>query len=149
MRTHLWLLINPQSGDDRPSAEEVAGEAERLGITVHLLEKDEDPAELARASGAAILGMAGGDGSLAAVAEVAIETDAAFVCVPFGTRNHFARDVGLDRNDPIGALRAFVDGAERRGAVGRAGGRPLLDNVSFRGFARPPPPPRPPPRPGG
>ncbi len=48
--------------------------------------------------------MAGGDGSLAAVASTALATDAAFVCVPFGTRNHFARDVGLDRDDPFGGL---------------------------------------------
>src|SRR3954451_14634189 len=136
MRTHLWLLINPRSGDDSPSAEEVAAEAERLGIEVHLLKKDEDPAELARASSATTLGMAGGDGSLAAVAEVAIETGAAFVCIPFGTRNHFARDVGLDRNDPIAALRAFVDGVERRIDVGRAGDRLFLNNVSFGVYAR-------------
>ena len=50
--------------------------------------------------------MAGGDGSLAAVAEVAIERDLPFVCIPFGTRNHFARDLGLDRDDPLGALAA-------------------------------------------
>ena len=30
-----------------------------------------------------------------------------FVCVPFGTRNHFARDLGLERDDPIAALAAF------------------------------------------
>ena len=58
--------------------------------------------------------MAGGDGSLAAVAEVAIEQDVPFVCIPFGTRNHFARDLGLDRSDPLGALAAFDDGVERR-----------------------------------
>ena len=58
--------------------------------------------------------MAGGDGSLAAVAEVAIERDLPFACIPFGTRNHFARDLGLDRDDPIGALDALVDGEERR-----------------------------------
>ncbi len=46
--------------------------------------------------------MAGGDGSLAPVADVALARDAAFVCIPFGTRNHFARDLGLDRDDPIG-----------------------------------------------
>ena len=54
--------------------------------------------------------MAGGDGSLAAVAAVAIERDVPFVCIPFGTRNHFARDLGLDRDDPLGALAAFDEG---------------------------------------
>jgi diacylglycerol kinase family enzyme len=79
--------------------------------------------------------MAGGDGSLAAVAEVALESDRAFVCIPFGTRNHFARDLGLDRDDPAGALRAF-DGSERRIDVGRAGERLFLNNVSLGLYAR-------------
>ena len=55
--------------------------------------------------------MAGGDGSLGAVAQVAIERELPFVCVPFGTRNHFARDLGLDRNDPIAALAASAPDA--------------------------------------
>jgi diacylglycerol kinase family enzyme len=78
--------------------------------------------------------MAGGDGSLAAVAAVAIERDVPFVCVPFGTRNHFARDLGLDRDDPLAALDAF--GGEERGIdVGRAGERLFLNNVSFGAYA--------------
>jgi len=78
--------------------------------------------------------MAGGDGSLASVAEVAIERDLPFVCVPFGTRNHFARDIGLDRDDPIGALAAF-DGRERRIDVGRVRGQLFLNNVSLGVYA--------------
>ena len=64
--------------------------------------------------------MAGGDGSLAPVAGVAVGGDRPFVCIPFGTRNHFARDLGLDVEDPIAALAAF-DGEERRVDIGRAG----------------------------
>ena len=77
------------------------------------------------------MGTAGGDGTLGGVAEVALERDLPFVCAPFGTRNHFARDVGLDRNDPIGALSAFGSGRERRIDVGRVAGRVFLNNVSF------------------
>ena len=47
--------------------------------------------------------MAGGDGSLATVAAAALAHDLPFVCVPAGTRNHFARDLGLDPADPIAA----------------------------------------------
>jgi len=71
-----------------------------------------------------------GDGSLAAVAEVASERDLPFVCIPFGTRNHFARDIGLDRDDPIGAIDAF-EGDELRIDVGRVGDRLFLNNVSL------------------
>jgi diacylglycerol kinase family enzyme len=138
VRTQAKLLINPRSGDASPTPDEVAAAARRLGVDVHVLERDDDPGELARASGAGILGIAGGDGSLAAVAQAALETDAAFVCVPYGTRNHFARDIGLDRDEPLAALAAFTDDAvERRIDVGRAGGDGLfLNNLSFGVYAR-------------
>ena len=124
------LLVNPRSGAGSPSPEELRDAALARGIDVHFLEPDDDPAELARAAGADVLGVAGGDGSLAAVAAVAIERDVPLVCVPFGTRNHFARDLGLDRDDPLAALAAF-DGEERRVDVGRVGDRVFLNNVSL------------------
>jgi diacylglycerol kinase family enzyme len=130
-----FLLLNPRSGSGSPSADEVAAEARALGVETHLLQPGEDPAEVARAASADVLGVAGGDGSLAAVAGVSLERDAPFVCIPFGTRNHFARDVGLDRDDPIGALRAF-DGEERRVDIGRADDRLFLNNVSLGLYAR-------------
>lgn len=131
-----FLLINPRSGRGSPTAGELAAEAKTLGVETRVLREGEDPAEVARKSGAEILGIAGGDGSLAPVAEVALERDAAFVCVPFGTRNHFARDLGLDRDDPVDALRAFVGGQERRIDVGRAGERLFMNNVSLGVYAR-------------
>jgi diacylglycerol kinase family enzyme len=131
-----FLLINPRSGKGSQSTDELADAARAIGVQTHLLREGEDPAELARASTAEVLGMAGGDGSLAPVAEVALDRDVAFVCIPFGTRNHFARDLGLDRDDPIGALRAFVGGTERRIDVGRADGRLFLNNVSLGVYAR-------------
>jgi diacylglycerol kinase family enzyme len=126
-----FLLINPRSGDDDPSPDELAAAAREKGVDAHLLQPGEDAAELARASGAEILGMAGGDGSLAPVAQAAIDTGAAFVCIPFGTRNHFARDLGLDRDDPLAALDAFADGVERRVDVGRVADRLFLNNLSL------------------
>jgi diacylglycerol kinase family enzyme len=129
------LIINPRSGRGSPTGEELAAAAGALGIEARLLREGENPAEAARSASADALGMAGGDGSLAAVAEVAIERGAAFVCIPFGTRNHFARDLGLDRDDPVGALRAF-GGVERQIDVGRAAERLFLNNVSLGLYAR-------------
>jgi diacylglycerol kinase family enzyme len=129
------LLVNPRSGDDRPSAEELRDEAEQQGIEVRLLREDDDLEEIARSANADALGMAGGDGSLAAVAAVAVERDLPFVVVPFGTRNHFARDLGLDRADPLAALAAF-GGHERRIDIGRVNGRVFLNNVSLGHYAR-------------
>jgi diacylglycerol kinase family enzyme len=132
-----FLIVNPRSGSARPSAEELIEEARRRGIQVHIFRPgQDDPGALARVAEADVLGMAGGDGSLAPVAAAAIERDLPLVCVPFGTRNHFARDAGYDRDDPIGALDAFTDGVERRVDVGRAGDRLFLNNVSIGMYAR-------------
>jgi diacylglycerol kinase family enzyme len=130
-----FLVINPRSGDGEPSADELRDEARRLGIETHLLGPDDDSNEVARGAPDGPLGIAGGDGSLAAVAQVAIERDLPFVVVPFGTRNHFARDIGLDRDDPLAALAAF-EGNEQRIDVGRANERLFLNNVSLGLYAR-------------
>ncbi|MGH3001485.1 MAG: diacylglycerol/lipid kinase family protein, partial [Gaiellaceae bacterium] len=89
-----------------------------------------------RDAGADALAVAGGDGSPAGVAALAVERDLPFGCVPFGTRNHFARDAGLERDGPARALDALVDGAERWIDVGRANCRLFLNNVSLGAYAR-------------
>ena len=96
---------------------------------MRLLSADDDAEGLAREASGPI-GVAGGDGSLAPVAGVAVEQDRPFVCVPFGTRNHFARDLRLDADDPIGALAAF-DGEERRVDIGRVDESWFVNNVSL------------------
>jgi diacylglycerol kinase family enzyme len=128
------LLINPRSGQG-PNAEELRDEAARLGIATHVLGPDDDSAEVARAAPAGPIGVAGGDGSLAAVAGVALEREMPFAVVPFGTFNHFARDLGLDRDDPVAALHAF-SGRETRIDVARVNGRVFLNNVSLGLYAR-------------
>ncbi len=129
------MVINPRSGKGSPDATELVDAARKLGIEPHVLADGESPDKAARASGAEILGMASGDGSLAPVARVALDSGAAFVCIPFGTRNHFALDLGLDRNDPLAALEAFSGGTERRVDVGWVSDRIFLNNVSFGVYA--------------
>jgi diacylglycerol kinase family enzyme len=128
-----FLLVNPRSGDGAPSADDLAREAELLGVEARVLGREDDAASLARDAverGASAIGVAGGDGSLAGVAAVALEADLPLVPVPFGTRNHFAQDAGFDADDPDGALAAF-GGEERRVDVGLVGGRVFLNNVSL------------------
>jgi diacylglycerol kinase family enzyme len=129
-----FLIINPRSGKGGPDASELRAEAERRGIATHFLRDGDDPAALAREADGP-LGIAGGDGSLARVAEVALERDVRFVVIPYGTRNHLARDLGLDRDDPVAALDAF-EGAERPIDVGRVNERLFLNNVSLGLYAR-------------
>ncbi|HZR95947.1 MAG TPA: diacylglycerol kinase family protein [Gaiellaceae bacterium] len=135
MKSQYFLLVNPRAGDSSPTADELADAARERGIETRVLARGDDPAAAARDSRADVLGMAGGDGSLGAVAQVAIERDLGFVCVPFGTRNHFARDVGLDRDDPFAALAAFGSGREVRVDAARVGDRVFLNNVSLGVYA--------------
>jgi diacylglycerol kinase family enzyme len=128
------LLVNPRSGGGAAARANIAERARELGIEVAILSPGQSLAEAARAavsSGADALGMAGGDGSLAVVAAVAAAHGLPFVCVPAGTRNHFALDLGVERHDLAGALDAFTDGIERRIDVAEANGRMFLNNVSL------------------
>ena len=128
------LFINPKSGGGKAVQAGLAERARKRGIETVLLAEDQNLVSAARevvAGGADALGMAGGDGSLAAVAATASAYGLPFVCVPAGTRNHFALDVGVDRHDLIGALDAFTDGVERRIDLAEANGRSFLNNVSL------------------
>jgi diacylglycerol kinase family enzyme len=128
------LFINPRSGDGKAARARLAERARAAGIEAVVLDPGQDLAALAgeaAAAGADALGMAGGDGSLAVVAAVAAAHGIPFVCVPAGTRNHFALDVGVDRHDVIGALDAFTDGVERQIDIAEVNGRTFLNNVSL------------------
>ena len=128
------LFLNPNSGDGRAARAGLGERARELGIEVISMHPDDSLAMLvdeALARGPDALGVAGGDGSLAVVASAALARGIPFVCVPAGTRNHFALDVGVDREDLIGALDAFTDGVERRIDVAEVNGRLFLNNVSL------------------
>src|SRR6516164_7530641 len=128
------LFINPRSGDGKAARAGLAERAREKGIEPVILASGQDLAALASkaaAAGADALGMAGGDGSLAVVAAVAAAHGIPFVCVPAGTRNHFALDVGVDRHDLAGALDAFTGGVERRIDTAEVNGRLFLNNVSL------------------
>jgi diacylglycerol kinase family enzyme len=130
-----FLIVNPRSGDESGTGD-LREAAEEHGVRVHVLAEGDDLAEVARSAPDGPVGMAGGDGSLAPVAEACLERGVPFVTVPFGTRNHFARDLGLDREDPVAAMEAFSGDAERSIDVGRANGRLFLNNVSLGVYAR-------------
>ena len=128
------LFINPRSGGGKAARVALAEHARERGVEVVVLGSDSNLAALAAdaaAGGADALGVAGGDGSLAVVAAAALTHGLPFVCIPAGTRNHFALDVGVDRRDVVGALDAFTDGVERRIDVARVNGRLFLNNVSL------------------
>ena len=112
---HPVLFYNPLSGGGKAERFHLADEARRRGIESIELRRGDDLGDLVRAAvsrGANGLAMAGGDGSQAIVAMIAAEFDLPYACIPAGTRNHFALDLGVDRDDVVGALDAFVNGGD-------------------------------------
>jgi diacylglycerol kinase family enzyme len=136
--THPVLLCNPWSGGGKVERFALPQLAASLGVQTIMLDHGLDLAELARdaiGQGADCLGMAGGDGSQALVASIATEHGLPFVCVSAGTRNHFALDLGLDRDDPRKSVYAFRDAVERRIDYATVNGRFFINNVSLGVYA--------------
>ncbi|WP_138900333.1 diacylglycerol kinase family protein [Streptomyces albidochromogenes] len=136
---HPWILMNPRSGGGKVERFHLVDKARAAGARVVLLGTDNrDPAELAGeavAEGADLLAVAGGDGTQALVAEVAARHKVPFMVIPAGTRNHFALDLGLDRDDPAASLQALTDGVELRVDLGFAADRVFVNNASFGTYA--------------
>jgi len=136
-----FLIMNPRSGGGKVAKFGLKDKAEALGAEVALLEGPGivDVADLARravAAGADLLGVAGGDGTQALVAGIAAEHDLPFLVISAGTRNHFAMDLGLDRDDPAACLDGLTsDGVEQRIDLGIIGGRTFVNNASFGAYA--------------
>lgn len=128
------MFWNPKSGGGKAAAAGLDEEARARGIKPVQLAPGDDLESLVRsaiADGADALAAAGGDGTQAVVASLAAEHDLPFACIPAGTRNHFALDLGVDRNDLVGSLDAFVDGGEKRVDLGDVNGQVFVNNVSL------------------
>jgi diacylglycerol kinase family enzyme len=138
--THPFLIMNPRSGGGKVARFDLQRKAEELGAEVFLLGGDGPVdvtavAEQAVADGADLLGVAGGDGTQALVAGVAAEHALPFVVITAGTRNHFALDLGLDREDPAACLSALADGVDLLVDLGSINGRTFVNNASFGAYA--------------
>jgi diacylglycerol kinase family enzyme len=132
------LIVNPKSGGGKAERFRLFDEAAQRGIETIELTPGSDLralAEQAVADGADVLGMAGGDGSQALVASVAAAHGLGHVCIPSGTRNHFALDLGLDRDDVVGALEAYGPALERTIDLAEVNGRVFVNNASLGAYA--------------
>jgi diacylglycerol kinase family enzyme len=137
---HPFLIMNPRSGGGKVARFDLKRKAEELGAEVFLVEGPgpvdvEAVAERAVTDGADLLGVAGGDGTQALVAGVAAEHGLPFVVITAGTRNHFALDLGLDRDDPAACLDALTDGVDLLVDLGAISGRTFVNNASFGAYA--------------
>jgi diacylglycerol kinase family enzyme len=133
------LIINMKSGGGKAERFHLLEACEQRGIEPVVLHPGDDLIQLAEdavARGADVLGMAGGDGSQALVATVAAHHGIPHVVVPAGTRNHFALDLGVDRDDVLGSLDAFGDGAEHRVDLAALNGRVFVNNATLGIYAQ-------------
>ncbi len=132
------VIFNPKSGGGKALSNNLAAEAAARGIQAIELQRGDDIVQLVNAAierGADALAAAGGDGTQALVATIAAEHDLPFACIPAGTRNHFALDLGVDRDDVVGALDALVSGQERQVDLAEINGRVFVNNVSLGVYA--------------
>ena len=138
--TRPYLIMNPRSGGGKVGKFDLKRKAEDLGAEVFLMSGPEpvDVAEVARAAvaqGADLLGVAGGDGTQALVAGIAAQHGIPFMVITAGTRNHFALDLGLDRENPVACLGALSDAVELRVDLGVIAGQTFVNNASFGAYA--------------
>ena len=140
MSSSAHLIVNPAAGSVAALQVSLTEAARERGIGMRVLEPGEDARHAALEAaeeGAESLAVAGGDGSVAAVAGVAVQRNLPLVVVPTGTLNHFARDLGLDPARPLSTLDAFYTGyEERRVDVGRINGHLFINNVSLGVYAQ-------------
>jgi diacylglycerol kinase family enzyme len=136
---HPVLLMNLRSGGGKAERFRLVDLCRQRNIEPIVLRPGDDLRRLAEdavARGADVLGMAGGDGSQALVASVASKHGIPFVVVPAGTRNHFALDLGLDRDDVPGALDAYEDGVDTVVDLAEVNGRVFVNNASLGVYAK-------------
>ena len=136
-----FVIMNPRSGGGKVGKFGLQDKAAALGAEVALLDGPGvvDVAAMARQAaedGADLLGVAGGDGTQALVAGIAAGRDIPMMVISAGTRNHFALDLGLDRDDPASCLDALTDGVELRIDLGLIGDRTFVNNASFGAYAQ-------------
>lgn len=135
----IWIVANPRAGPPG-AARQVEAVAEALAQRNEAVELvwRTTFTELRTAVRAAVqthataVFVAGGDGSLGSLGGELAGTATALGCLPIGTANVFARELGLPLPTPWnpqalvqGAL-AQVDGGVRRMDVGRCNGLPFL-----------------------
>ena len=124
------VLVNPHSGPDETSPSEIAEEFP--GSRIHEIDGQavrrqvEDAIE--RAGEPAVLAVAGGDGTIRCAAGVVADTDLPLLPIPAGTRNHFAREVGIPTLADAGRA---TSGSIRRIDIGEVNGEVFVNNANI------------------
>jgi diacylglycerol kinase family enzyme len=84
----------------------------------------------ARDAGVDMVVAGGGDGTQSAVASRLVDTDLVQGVLPFGTLNHFAKDLGIPLKEED-AIRVLAEGSVRQVDVGEVNGHVFINNSSL------------------
>lgn len=128
----VTIVVNPSSGGGADVARPTAAELRELLPDASVIElgSGDDPAAAADAAGRAdVVGVCGGDGTLAAAAQVAFETRKPLLVFPGGTMNHLAHDLGI--TSAADAARALAAGDAVEIDVATLGDEVFLNSASF------------------
>ena len=135
-----FLIMNPRSGGGKVARFRLVESAEALGARVALLE--ESGRSMSSRSPArqwhkapTFSAWPAGTAPKPWSPESRQTQGIPFLVISAGTRNHFALDLGLDRDDPSRCLDALTDGVELLVDLGSINGRPFVNNASFGAYA--------------
>ncbi|MDP9296352.1 MAG: phosphatidic acid phosphatase [Actinomycetota bacterium] len=126
------LVLNPSAGSEEADA--IVERADRELGDVHAIRLGDDGVDLEREIHRAleerrVILAAGGDGTVNAVVQHLVGTEATLGVIPAGTLNHFARDLGVERIDD--AFAALSEGHTVDVDAGRAGERYFVNNTTL------------------
>jgi diacylglycerol kinase family enzyme len=123
------ILVNPDAGPDPPDVTQLAGHFPGHEVV------ECEPGELSERLEAAVergvdfVAVAGGDGTVRCAAEALAGTDVPLLPIPAGTRNHFARELGIEDLDAAGRVAAGA-AAVRRVDLAEVNGHRFVNNSS-------------------
>lgn len=118
-----------RAGDNLANQIKAAFAAAEQPIALDLVDGDGLADALQRRTGAARLVIGGGDGTLGTAAATLSLADGELAILPLGTRNHFARQLGIPL-DLAGAAGLAVHGTAREIDLGAVGERAFINNLS-------------------
>jgi len=136
MARRIEVLWNGAAGRKRvrSSEEAIAAALAQAGVTAEIraVSGRDIPRRVKTAvrRGARLVVAAGGDGTVSAVAAALAGTRAALGVLPVGTRNHFARDLGIPL-DLGAAARVLAEGVVRHVDIAEVNGRRFVNNSSI------------------
>lgn len=123
------VLVNPASGDGSGRADELRKVFAASDVEECRPAALEERARHAAHRGVAFVGVSGGDGTIHAVAQALVGLETPLLVVPTGTRNHFARQVGI--TDVTAAAAAAATGRVEWVDVGEVNGHRFVNNASL------------------